>query len=99
LKKPKTNPATANAFTAAAVNKTEGIEMERTMFQNPNLLTRDEALTLYRTESNLQATALPATVTPIDNPSGTCYDRSNVTAAARHMCGLALRDASVIQSK
>lgn len=65
-------------------------------FQNPNHLDPAAALELFRAESNLQATALPPTVTVLDTPGGTFYDRSSVIATARHAAGLALHDASVI---
>ena len=70
-------------------------------FQNPSHLDPAAALELFRAESNLQASALPATVTPIDAPDAVLFDRSNVIAAARYAQGVALHDASVVavQSK
>ncbi len=66
-------------------------------YANPNALDHAAALELFRSESNLQATALPATATPIDTPTGKIYDRSNVIGAARHALGVALHDASLIR--
>jgi hypothetical protein len=65
-------------------------------FGNPNHLSRDEALALFKQEAgNVRTDSLPDSVIPVDNPDAVLFDRSNVVAAARVAVAMAEHDRNV----
>ncbi len=79
----------------------ESETLEAIARQNPSAMSPAEAVALIRAESGGRLDTIPASVTVLDSPAGTFYDKSSIIAAVRHDVAMAVQDASVVavQSK